>query len=271
MRWEDEHYVKLYVRDTPTWKAMAWQAKAVWPLLMRKLDKAGLMDCGSLGRRAVALMVDLPDEVVTPGLRSLEELGVIAWHGNTLEAPNFEDAQEAKASDIVRKREERRRAKDKARAAALEAPVITNGVSRGVTPGHAVSRPDSPAQPIPSLFSADAQDSERPSPRWQETVAALHACFLELRGKPYRFAGNKDGPALKRLLKVETPEEILLRFRRGLTLGFNPLNTVAQLGSRWNDLAAETSRKGSRDFTKGRVAAEEIDWTGQTSEVSNGL
>jgi hypothetical protein len=53
MRWPDESYVKLYTRDTPTWRAMAWQARALLPLLMRKVDKAGLMECGSLGRGAI--------------------------------------------------------------------------------------------------------------------------------------------------------------------------------------------------------------------------
>jgi hypothetical protein len=171
MRWEDESYVKLYVRDTPTWKAMNWQARALWPLLMRKLDKAGLLECGSLGRAAVSLMVELPEEVVSPGLASLERLGVIEWHDTTLEAPKFEEAQEAKKTELLKKRDQRQRARDMARAEGLkrrtqppsEPPEIIQGVSPGVpecpkvspvvplqTPQTPQPSPDTPAQDLSS-------------------------------------------------------------------------------------------------------------------------
>lgn len=279
MNWGDEHYVKLYTRDTPTWKALPWQARALWPLLMRKLDGAGLMECGELGRGAVGLMVEMPEDVCSVGLDGLERHGIIVWHDNTLEAPKFLDAQEARKSDVLRKREERQKAKDRARAdAALAQPrANTNDLSHDVRKRPNLSL-SCPALPSPALVGAaekpagavdlfggilfagpeasdrKAKGSEAPSPQWQQTVAALHEIFLELRGKPYRFAGNKDGPALKRMLKHSSQEEICLRFRRGLSLPFNPVNGIAQLDSRWNDLAAECSPSRSTPRVR-RIAA----------------
>lgn len=174
MRWEDESYVKLYTRDTPTWKAMNWQARCVWPLLMRKLDKAGLMECGELGRSAVALMVELPDEVVIPGLERLEKLGVITWHGTTLEAPKFEEAQEAKKTELLKKRDQRQRARDVARAQAMreassQPPENIQGVSPGVpqcpkvSPDVPLQTPQTPQPRHPSPAEA-APPAKKPEP-----------------------------------------------------------------------------------------------------------
>jgi hypothetical protein len=135
-------------------------------------------------------MVELPEEVVTAGLNSLERLGVVVWHGDTLEIPKFEEAQEARTSDVVRKREQRQADKDRLRAEALR---NTQGVSHGVTRGHTESQPvtlqtSQTAQPSPDIpdknnsKSADADPlpvgqlrelwnaTAHPSlPRWQET------------------------------------------------------------------------------------------------------
>lgn len=43
MNWSDERYVKLYERDTLTWP---WQAKCVFALLLRKVDRSGVLDTG---------------------------------------------------------------------------------------------------------------------------------------------------------------------------------------------------------------------------------
>lgn len=161
MRWEDEPYVKLFSRDTPTWVAMSWQAKALLPLLMRKVDKAGLMECGQLGRSAVSLMTGLPEEVTVVGLESLERLGVTAWHGNTLEIPNFEEAQEARASDIARKRESRARAKKKLRAEPQPTEISTPRVTRG----HTESQPVTPRHPSPDTTDTPAAEAAATPPK----------------------------------------------------------------------------------------------------------
>lgn len=169
MRWCDERYVKLYSRDTPTWLAMRWEARALLPLLLRKLDNAGLMELGPLARNGVARMVDLPWEVVGPGLDDLERLGVIAWRGNTLEAPNFIEAQEARKTDAQRKRDQRSRDRDHARAQAIETiGVGCHTESHGVTRSH-------PPSPSPSPSSSSRKDLSTEVDVSGESAALLEA------------------------------------------------------------------------------------------------
>lgn len=198
MRWPDETYVKLYTRDTPTWKALTWEGRALLPLLMRKLDKAGLLECGQLGRAAVGLMVEMPEAVVIAGLGSLERLGVVVWHGNTLEMPKFEDAQEARASDLQRKREQRARAKDAAKAEAIaqlreNSPVdVTRGhaVSHEVTPRH--NSPDTTDSPDKKKETSAAPPGLSVFEHWAKVMGKTGAKFKGKRQK--RVADRlKDG------------------------------------------------------------------------------
>src|SRR5580658_6589118 len=42
MHWDTERYVKLYVRDTPEFLAMSWQARCLLLELVRKVDRGGI-------------------------------------------------------------------------------------------------------------------------------------------------------------------------------------------------------------------------------------
>ena len=57
MRWEDERYVRFYTRDTPEFLAMSWLARALFGLIMRKVDRAGILVVGRLGLKGVAVAV----------------------------------------------------------------------------------------------------------------------------------------------------------------------------------------------------------------------
>ena len=35
MRWEDERYVRIYTRDTPSWMLLSWDAQALFLQLLR--------------------------------------------------------------------------------------------------------------------------------------------------------------------------------------------------------------------------------------------
>jgi len=96
-------------------------------------------------------------------------------------------------------------------------------------------------------------DSAR-RPDWKPTTDALCATFLEARGVPYAFQGAKDGAALSWLLAQAEPEEVLLRWRRGLRgVGWEKVNTVAQLRAKWNDLAPPAS-----DIAGGSKLADDV-------------
>ena len=135
MRWDDERYVRLYTRDTTTWKLLSWQAKCLLPLLLRKVDRAGIADVGEEHALGIAALTDMPLELVAAALagpHGLVERGVLIFRGPLLLIPNFGPAQEARASDAQRQREHRARARDFARFG--EVSQIVTGVSQPVTP-----------------------------------------------------------------------------------------------------------------------------------------
>lgn len=135
MRWEDERYVRLYTRDTITWKMLPWQGRALLALLFRKVDRAGLIDVGEYGPDGLAALVELPVEVVSEGLASLIKCKTAQWAGNgtVLFLPKFLEAQEAHQSDAQRKRDQRERSVAKA---SLESIGLATEMSHGVTDGH---------------------------------------------------------------------------------------------------------------------------------------
>jgi hypothetical protein len=260
MRWEDESYVKLYTRDTPTWKAMNWQAKALLPLLMRKVDKAGLMECGDLGRGAIGLMVDLPEEVAEQALRCLEKLGVAVWHKptSTLELPKFDEAQEARKSDTLRKRESRSKAKAQAR---VNTKHRSHGVrsrpklSESVTDGHSPDIPDQPSTDTPDNIAGE------PANNWQTLVDLLFGQFTKARGvKPE--PRDLDWAALKRLRgRVQCADaEIARRFGLGLASEYKQrVDTFLDLDNKWDALAGTGPPQKPKDFSRGMVRADDVD------------
>jgi hypothetical protein len=84
------------------------------------------------------------------------------------------------------------------------------------------------------------------NPVWRPLVDQLGAAFLEARGSPYDFQA-KDGVALKHLLQLAEPEEIRSRWRYALgAKGWLACATVAQLRSRWNELAGKGVQEQQR-------------------------
>lgn len=130
MRWSDERYVRLYTRDTLTWLGWSLEAQGLFALLLRKVDRAGLLHLGRHGLRGVAAAVGHGSRWATiePALAELvhPETGafVLVGSGDTLALllPKFIEAQEARASDAQRQREKRER--DRALALALSLGVV---------------------------------------------------------------------------------------------------------------------------------------------------
>jgi hypothetical protein len=141
VRWEDESYVRWYRRNTPEWSLLSWQARGLFGLIMREVDRAGILELGRVGLKAVAVSVRAPWEEIERPLADLIEDGCIIYREDLrlLLIPNFVAAQEASASDRARQRASRERARDLARARDLVSVEMSqNGAprSRGVTGGH---------------------------------------------------------------------------------------------------------------------------------------
>lgn len=145
MRWEDERYVRLYTRDTANWKRLPWQSKCLLPLILRKLDRAGIADVGGDIQDGLAALLDIPLDLVTTGLPPLLSQGVFVVKDDCLVMPNFLAAQEVRQSDKARKAAQRERARAK----------ILNDSnseeSRPVTGSHTESPEVTPCLAVPSL------------------------------------------------------------------------------------------------------------------------
>ena len=134
MRWEDERYVRVYTRDTPEWCLLSWEARALFLLLLRAVDRAGILSSlGKSSTRSLAAMLRLPLEVVERALPELLTDGCcrMSPDGAAIVVPNFVRAQEAHASDKARAKAARERAR--AKAAGETPPEDSPSPSRGVT------------------------------------------------------------------------------------------------------------------------------------------
>ena len=160
MRWEDERYVRFYTRNTPEWLSLSWVARGLLGLIMREVDRAGILKVGKTGLRGIAVILHAAWEDVEAPLAELMADGCVSFNEKEgqLCLPNFLEAQEAKHSDRARKQKERETARDKA---ATRDPV-SHAVSRDVTRGHDGSLcavPSVPNQPVPpAVVISEVQD-----------------------------------------------------------------------------------------------------------------
>jgi hypothetical protein len=185
MRWEDERYVRVYTRDTADWLALSFDAQSLFMHLLRKVDRAGVLDLGRQGKRAVASTIghmSLWDRL-SPALEELLLDGCVRIEGSTLVIPNYLEAQESRASDKARKREERERARARALAHRDPPPSAiddsshetvtkrdhesqdvtkSHDPSHDVTAGHAASHAVTPYHAVPCLSVPEEMKKESP-------------------------------------------------------------------------------------------------------------
>lgn len=152
--WSNERYVRLY-RPSVDHRALCWQARAIWPLLLQEADGAGVLGARK-GVAALARALDVPVEVVEVGIADLLEDGCLVAMPGGYVIRNYVDAQTAIMSDSSRKARQREvdRAVEALTAAAAmgsQAGVqIGHARSREVTDGHGASRSVTPSRAEPS-------------------------------------------------------------------------------------------------------------------------
>ena len=192
MRFEDERYVRLFTRDTTTWKLLPWQAKCLLPLLLRKVDRAGIVEVGEDAEEGVAALTDLPPSFVKEALPGLLARKVFVLNGEVLVMPNFPAAQEAKASDRARQAAKRERDR-------LAAMGVTqrDGASRGVTERHAESRGVTPSRAVLSRTdpSRAAEEERARGPGEPAAAPAAPAAPPAPAGPPAPTPGPAAAPA----------------------------------------------------------------------------
>lgn len=73
--WSNERYARLYTRDSVPWLVLPWQARALYPQILRLADANGEILCDDLEPHEAigALLRDWPGDVVAVGVGALIE------------------------------------------------------------------------------------------------------------------------------------------------------------------------------------------------------
>ncbi len=160
MNWPDERYVRLYTRDTLDWKALGWEARALFCELLRKADRSGVLQVQHDARRVVkvAALVDMPRDVVERALAVLIEDGCLTESALGYSFRNYIAAQEAEPSDAQRQRDSRER-----RAAKGQERVRAGGRDEWVDPERVTAR--DPGSPVVTTGHTEGDGSQNGSLR----------------------------------------------------------------------------------------------------------
>lgn len=158
MNYADERYVRLFTRDTATWKSWSWEARSLFMMMLRKVDRAGVIDTGKLEKtHAIALICECPKEVVEKGLPELVESETVTIAATAVLMPKFIEAQEGKQTDAARQRESREKRAAVAASTRIHEPV-SHSLSQPVTDGHS-------SRAVPCRAEPSVPVEERPPPK----------------------------------------------------------------------------------------------------------
>ncbi len=208
MDWSEERYVRVYTRDTADLLAFGFEGRAVWWELIRKLDRAGVLEHGG-EIEVVADLLRIPLEFFQVGIARIAKRGCVKLTETAIVVPNFIEAQEALQSDRTRQRESRGKrlaaalasgaSPEEARAAARPDRFpggtkvydsVGHDGSHGVTAGHTGSHGVTPSLAVPSLAEpkktpcpAVPADEVRAEPPEAMDLARLLAEAIESRAK----------------------------------------------------------------------------------------
>lgn len=219
MDWANESYVRLYVRDTKTWMLLGWEGQCLLPLILRKLDRSGVLaDVFNAEDMFVMLANGMPLDIVERGLSRLIAKEVVTFCDIGLLMPNYLVAQETPKTDKQRQKESRERRSVTSRNVTEESRAVMNesqdrsDSSQVVTGCHALSQVVTPCLALPSSALPEKeeilpQNSEpRPKPRdpfrdqltgnqpgQRPDVIEVHELWKATFGKPGAKIGNPNG------------------------------------------------------------------------------
>lgn len=153
MNFEDESYVRLYVRDTKTWLRLGFEGQCVLVFLLRKLDRAGVLDGIEDASPDVALITGVPLAIVHVGLPRLLERRVFEHHGDCLVMPNFIQAQTAIRTDKARQKDARDKRMAEARLVTIRESSVTPRDGADTQRDQTVTANDTAQQPVTPILS----------------------------------------------------------------------------------------------------------------------
>lgn len=197
MDWSDEHYVKLYTRDSLTWRSWKWETRTTFLHLVRKVDGSGFIESGRMDPvDALVLQLDLPKSVVSVGLEQLVADETCESTDRAIFLINFVAAQEARKTEAQKKRDYREKIIIRRRMAQTN-EITTAHVPTMSPPCPLVGTLQlSPAQPSPDkdlsfesehpIQTAWNAGRKAPIPKWSATKGARK------KSADARFAEHPD-------------------------------------------------------------------------------
>jgi hypothetical protein len=134
LNYDDEHWIKVYTRDTAGWLAVSWQARGLALEIARKLPKkTGELSLGRRGLEALAGLLRAPWPEIEPFVNELIADGRLEYdpERQVIRDPGHIIRQSAVTSPAERKRRQRE----------IEAANdVGHAMSRDVTPSHQEKR-----------------------------------------------------------------------------------------------------------------------------------
>ena len=184
--------MRLYVRDSKTWRLLGWEGQAVLSLLLRRMDRAGLLD-DVHDAEDVAVMIGygFPEEIAEKGLQRLLKRKTLIDTDMGLLMPNYIEAQEAAQSDKQRQRECRARRRDEAKQSVTKRDTgsqsvkKSHGESQSVTSCHSV-----PSRTVPNL--SNPRNTERRDRKEKTPKSKLDVLFDAFWVVYPKKVGKKD-------------------------------------------------------------------------------
>lgn len=171
--WAEEPYVKLFTRDTVAWVSLPWQARAVLPELMRKLDRRGTVEIGDEGIEGLAALLRMPPDVVEPGIAELLRRRTLTLQGTRMCMPKFVEAQEARRAATPAERQQQRRERLKVAESFAKPSQKSRDVTR-VTKRHDLLSDPDPSLTDPVLGGPGGDTRENPVSNGARTPRAPH-------------------------------------------------------------------------------------------------
>lgn len=139
LNWSDEHYVRLYTRNSVQWLMLSIDAQWLYVELKRHADLSGVLSLGGLGLEAVSAIVGRVGEAarVLAALGELVDRKVVDKSVDKIVIPDYIEQETAAKTPRARKAESRNRHRSSARENSLlppEGPVTKRDQeSRNVT------------------------------------------------------------------------------------------------------------------------------------------
>ncbi len=159
MHWEDERWIKVYTRDTPEWTSLSWEARGIFLLLLRIVDRAGVLNLGRSGQKGLATMLRVPPDALADALSELEAVENVRLEDGRLVIPNHVEAQEARASP--KERQAARRERNKAKKGDGESHAASRGVTHGHAESHDVTRRHAASHGVTTRLDVDEQETRQ--------------------------------------------------------------------------------------------------------------